>query len=75
MGLVIVQAVVNYFIGVAVTAWAVMLSMGAARLNWWPDIPAMGYGDAFNIVLAGSLPIVLFAFLIWAFIALVSSMQ
>lgn len=29
-----------------VHAWYVMLAVGIAHRDWWPQVPAMGYGDA-----------------------------
>lgn len=75
MGAVFVQAVVNYFVGVAFTAWGLMLSAGAAHHNWWPQMPLMGYGDAVGIVMAGSLPVVILALIIWGVIAMVAQLR
>ena len=62
-----------YFVGMAATAWALMLSVGSAHHNWWSTMPLMGYGDAFTIVFAGSLPFLIMALVWWAVASVLAS--
>lgn len=72
--MVFVQLIAQYLIGVACTAWMIMLGVGAAHHNWWNEMPTMGYGEAFSSVFAATYPLALVGLIVYAVVlAIVAS--